>query len=73
MLEEDFVACAKVIEAGFAVGSPLEAQARTFPVTGFEPQAFAALAGKSLLLQAAETVLLRSVKHLRQAVRAYVT
>ena len=73
VLEEDLIACTEIIEAWLAVGCLEETQARALAVTCLEPQALAALAGKSLLLQAAETVLLRSVKHLRQAVRAYVT
>lgn len=73
VLEEDLIAGTKVIETWLSVGCPLETQARAFAVTGFEPQALAALAGKGFLLHSAEAVLLRSVKHLRQPVRAYVT
>ena len=42
-------------------------------MTGLEPRALTALAGKGFLLETAEMVLLRAIKHLRQAVLAYVT
>lgn len=73
MLEENAVACTKIIEARFAVGCMEEAQSRTLPVTGFEPQTFAALTGKSFLLEPTEIVLRGAIEHLRQAVCAYVT
>ena len=73
MLEEDLIACTKVIETWFAVGCLEETEAWTLAVTGFEPQAFAALAGQGFLLQSAKAVLLRAIEHLRKSVRAYVT
>lgn len=73
MLEEYLISGTEVIEAWFPVGCMEEAQTRTFPMTGLEPQAFTALAGQGLLLEAAEVVLLRSIKHLRKSMCAYVT
>ena len=73
MVEENLITCAKIVKSWFAIGCLEEAQTGTFSVTGFEPRAFAALAGESLLLQSAEAVLLGAIEHLRQAIRAYVT
>ena len=72
VLEEDLIACTEIIEAWLAIGCLEETQARAFAVTCLEPLALAALAGKGFLLEAAEAVLLRPVKHLRQTVRADV-
>ena len=73
MLEENFITGTKVVEPRLAVGSMEEAQTGTFAMTRLVPGALSALAGKRLLLQSAEAVLLRAIEHLRQAVRAYVT
>ena len=70
MMEEDLITCTKVIETRLAIGRLLESQARTLSMTSLKPLAFTALAGKRLLLQAREAILLSPIKHLRQAVCA---
>ena len=73
VLEEDLIACAKIVKTWLAIGRLEEAQAGTLAVTSFEPPALTTLTGKGFLLHSAESVLLGAIEHLRQAVRAYVT
>lgn len=70
MMEEDLITCTKVIETRLAIGRLLESQARALSMTSLKPLAFTTLAGKRLLLQAREAILLSPIKHLRQAVCA---
>ena len=72
MLEKNAIACTEVVQSRFSVGSFQETQTRTFTMTSLQPEALAALTGKGFLLESAEAILLGAIKHLRQAVCAYV-
>ena len=71
-MEVNLIARAKIIEPRLPIGRLQETQTRTLAMTGLQPLALTTLAGQSLLLQTAETVLLRTIKHLRQTIRTDV-
>ena len=73
MLEEYLVAGTEVVEAWLAIGGMQKTQAGTFAMTGFQPFALAALAGKGFFLEAAESGLLLAIYHLRQSVGKDIT
>lgn len=73
MLEENPVSGAQVVQARLTVGGMQEAQAGTFAMTGFQPFANTALAGKGFFLELAKGGLLLAVHHLRQSVGKDIT
>lgn len=73
VVEETMVTLAQVIEAGIAISITNEAILGTFAMTGKFIVAFPALTGKGAMLDVAELLLFRPIKHLGKRLLADVS